>query len=66
MGNKSQDGENRGKTLGQGLGNITDNDRGDLVGKGDRAPTKDQAMESGQSRKPSHAAGEHTGKRTLH
>lgn len=32
-----------GKNLGQGLGNIRDQQRRDLAGSGDDAPTKDQA-----------------------
>jgi hypothetical protein len=36
----------KGKNLGSGLGNITDKDRRDLAGRGDDAPTKDQAQAS--------------------
>jgi hypothetical protein len=36
----------KGKNLGRGLGNITDKDRRDLAGRGDDAPTKDQAQAS--------------------
>lgn len=39
---QQQRSHDRGKNLGQGLGNITDKQRRDLAGTGDDAPTKDQ------------------------
>lgn len=35
--------QGKGKNLGQGLANITDQDRRDLAPSGDDAPTQDQA-----------------------
>jgi len=45
----------KGKNLGQGLAGITDKDRRDLVGRGDKAPTKDQ---SGTSTEKRHVGGD--------
>jgi hypothetical protein len=42
-GNDKKSGPEIGKNLGQGLGNIRDQQRRDLAGSGDDAPTKDQA-----------------------
>lgn len=44
MSNKDSNakGHDRGKNLGQGLGNITDKQRRALAGTGDDAPTQDQ------------------------
>ena len=42
-GNDKKSGPETGKNLGQGLGNIRDQQRRDLAGSGDDAPTKDQA-----------------------
>lgn len=39
---QSGDASNKGKNLGQGLANINDNQRRDLAGSGDDAPTQDQ------------------------
>lgn len=44
MTNKSREqNQGKGKNLGQGLGNITDQERRDLAPSGDDAPTRDQA-----------------------
>jgi hypothetical protein len=39
---QSGDATNKGRNLGQGLANINDNQRRDLAGSGDDAPTQDQ------------------------
>lgn len=39
---QSGDASNKGRNLGQGLANINDNQRRDLAGSGDDAPTQDQ------------------------
>lgn len=39
---QSGDASSKGKNLGQGLANINDNQRRDLAGSGDDAPTQDQ------------------------
>ena len=57
--------QGKGRNLGQGLANITDQDRRDLAPGGDDAPTKDQRDRTtsgeqghhesgGKRRKPSH------------
>jgi hypothetical protein len=45
--------QGKGKNLGQGLAGITDKQRRDLAGRGDDAPTQDQAERSsdGQQRR---------------
>ena len=43
MGDRDRKQHDIGKNLGQGLGNVTDEQRRDLAGSGDDAPTKDQA-----------------------
>lgn len=42
MGDDKRQGHDTGRNLGQGLGNITDEQRRDLAGSGDDAPTQDQ------------------------
>jgi hypothetical protein len=41
--NPPKQAHDKGKNLGQGLAGITDKQRRDLAGRGDDAPTKDQA-----------------------
>ena len=43
MGDRDRKQHDIGKNLGQGLGNVTDEQRRDLAGSGEDAPTKDQA-----------------------
>jgi len=51
-GRESQ-GSDKGKNLGQGLGNISDKDRHDQAGTGtDRAPTEEQRQGRGGDREP--------------
>lgn len=39
---QNNDSSNKGKNLGQGLAGVNDNQRRDLAGSGDDAPTQDQ------------------------
>lgn len=43
MSGNERNGHDIGKNKGQGLANVTDEQRRDLAGSGDRAPTRDQA-----------------------
>ena len=50
----------KGRNLGQGLANITDQDRRDLAPSGDDAPTQDQrdALTSGEQGEARHQRGD--------
>jgi hypothetical protein len=54
---QSGDSSNKGKNLGQGLANINDNQRRDLAGSGDDAPTQDQRGIVTSDRKGLHERG---------
>lgn len=53
----------KGKNLGQGLANITDQQRRDLAGSGDRAPTQDQAGRLTSGERGVNREAHHAGKR---
>lgn len=52
--------QGKGRNLGQGLANITDQDRRDLAPSGDDAPTQDQrgALTSGEQGEARHQRGD--------